>query len=87
MHLGAVHFLTCIPGWSVFLFKGENVSYPTTENTKMFRTVPLVAEKCFVPLFSGIAQNVSHPLPKKFFVQMFRTPKYKETALKMFRTP
>ena len=29
--LGAVHFLTNIPCWSVFIVKGGNVSYPTTE--------------------------------------------------------
>ena len=74
----AVHFLTCIPCWSDFFFKRGNVSYPTTENTKMFRTVPLALGKLFIPHFSGIAQNVSYPFEKKRFVcKVFIPPKIK----------
>ena len=67
MWLGAVHFLTCIPCWSVFIVKGGNVSYPMTEKNNMFRTLLLAFGKCFIPLFSGIAQNVSYPHEKNIF--------------------
>ena len=41
----------------------------------MFRTFPLALEKCFIPNFSGIAQNVSYPFLPFFVCKCFIPPK------------
>ena len=51
--LGVVHFLTCVPGWSVFQNRAWNVSYPRCEKFKMFRTLNVASWKCFMPPFPG----------------------------------
>ena len=51
--LGVVHFLDCIPGWSVFQNQPGNVSYPRCEKFKMFRTPAVTFRKCFGPPFPG----------------------------------
>ena len=48
-HLGGVHFLHCIPGRMNLFGTAGNVSYPLSENVKMFRTPKDDSSKCFIP--------------------------------------
>ena len=82
--LGAVHFLTCTPCWSVFIVKGGNASYPTTEKKQYVSYPPLGVWKMFhTPVF-GNSTKCFVPPEKKCSVQMFHTPYDKGTVQKGF---
>ena len=44
------HFLTCMPGWSVYFVSGENVRESKTENANISRTILQIDQKKLWPV-------------------------------------